>query len=101
MLQAVKPTESVIANQVAARLVNEIIQTSKRIVAIRAEGISAVEAVPATPEQTLPDGRKIPALPARPAIAAVSAEAINAALGKDNCTLLDALKTAIFGEAKA
>jgi hypothetical protein len=101
MLKAITPTESVIANQVAARLVDEIIQISKRIVAIRAEGIPAIEAVPAVPEQTLPDGRKIPARPARPAVAAVSAAAINEALGKDNCTLLDGLKTAIFGTPKA
>jgi hypothetical protein len=101
MLQAITPTESVIANQVAARLVDEIIQISKRIVAIRSEGIPAIEAVKATPEQTLPDGRKMPARPARPAVAAVSAKAINDALGKDNCTLLDALKTAIFGAPKA
>lgn len=96
MLKEITPTESVIANQVAQRLINEIIGMSKRVVAIRAEGIPAVAATPATPEQTLPDGRKVPARPARPATAAISAAAINAALGKDNCDLLDSLKSAIL-----
>lgn len=96
MLQAITPTESVIANQVAQRLVNEIINTAKRVVAIRTEGIPAVEAAPATPEQTLPDGRVIPARPARPATAAISAAAINAALGESNCALLDSIKTSIL-----
>lgn len=101
MLKEITPTESVIANQVAARLVNEIINTAKRVIAIRAEGIPAVAAIEATPEQTLPDGRVMPARPARPATAAISAKAINAALGDSNCALLDALKTAIFGTPKA
>lgn len=92
MLKEITPTESVLANQVAARLVNEILNTAKRVVAIRTEGIPAIAAVPATPEQTLPDGRKIPARPARPAVAGVSPAAIDAALGADNCALLDAVK---------
>jgi hypothetical protein len=96
MLKEITPTESVIANQVAARLVSEILNVAKRVVAVRTNGIPAVAAVPATPEQTLPDGRVIPARPARPAIAAISAEAINAALGKDNCDLLDAIKASIL-----
>jgi chorismate-pyruvate lyase len=96
MLKEITPTESVIANQVAARLVSEILNTAKRVVAIRAEGIPAIAAVPATPEQTLPDGRKIPARPARSAVPAISAEAINAALGTDNCALLDSIKTSLF-----
>lgn len=96
MLKAITPTESVIANQVAARLVSEILNTAKRVVAIRTEGIPAIASAEATPEQTLPDGRKIPARPARPAVPAVSAEAINAALGADNCALLDSIKEAIL-----
>ena len=96
MLKEIIPTESMIANQVAQRLINEIISMSKRVVAIRAEGIPALPAVPATPEQTLPDGRKVPARPARPATTAISAAAINAALGKDNCDLLDAIKASIL-----
>jgi len=96
MLKEITPTESVIANQVAARLVNEILNTAKRVDAIRTEGIPAIAAVEATPEQTLPDGRKIPARPARPAVAAVSAAAINAALGEDNCALLDSIKASIL-----
>jgi hypothetical protein len=96
MLQEITPTESVIANQVAQRLVNEILNTAKRVDAIRSEGIPAVAAVPATPEQPLPDGRVMPARPARPATAAISAAAINAALGKDNCALLDSVKAAIL-----
>ncbi len=96
MLKEITPTESVIANQVAARLVNEILNTAKRVVAIRTQGIPAIAAVPATLEQTLPDGRVIPARPARPAVAAVSAEAINAALGKDSCALLDSIKDLIL-----
>lgn len=96
MLKEITPTESVIANQVAARLVSEILNTAKRVVAIRTEGIPAIAASEATPEQTLPDGRKIPARPARPAVPAVSAEAINAALGADNCALLDSIKDAIL-----
>jgi hypothetical protein len=96
MLQAITPTESVIANQVAARLVNEILNTAKRVDAIRTDGIPAIAASVAAPEQTLPDGRKIPARPARPATAAISAAAINAALGKANCDLLDSLKASIL-----
>lgn len=96
MLKEITPTESVIANQVAARLVSEILNVAKRVVAIRTEGIPAIAAVEATPEQTLPDGRKIPARPARPAVPAISAEAINAALGKDNCDLLDSIKEAVL-----
>lgn len=96
MLKEITPTESVIANQVAARLVSEILNVAKRVEAIRTQGIPAIEAVPATPEQPLPDGRKIPARPARPAVAAVSAAAINAALGEDNCDLLDSIKASIL-----
>ncbi len=96
MLKEITPTESVIANQIAARLVSEIINTAKRVDAIRTAGIPAVAATEATPEQTLPDGRKIPARPARPAVSAVSAAAINAALGKHNCDLLDAIKASIM-----
>lgn len=96
MLKEITPTESVIANQVAARLVSEILNTAKRVDAIRTEGIPAIAAVAATPEQTLPDGRKMPARPARPATAAISAAAINAALGEDNCALLDSIKDAIL-----
>lgn len=96
MLKEITPTESVIANQVAARLVSEILNVAKRVEAIRTEGIPAIAAVAATPEQPLPDGRKIPARPARPATAAISAAAINAALGKDNCDLLDSIKASIL-----
>jgi len=96
MLQAITPTESVIANQVAARLVSEILNVANRVDAIRTDGIPAIEAVPATPEQTLPDGRVIPARPARPAVAAVSAGAIDEALGQANCAILDAVKDALL-----
>jgi hypothetical protein len=96
MIKKITPTESMVANQVAARLITEILNTAKRVVAIRTEGIPAVEASPATTEQTLPNGRKVPARPARPAIAAVSADAINAALGEENCALLDAIKASIL-----
>jgi hypothetical protein len=96
MLKEITPTESVIANQVAARIVSEILNIAKRVNAIRTGGIPAVAAVPSTLEQTLPDGRVMPARPARPAIAAVSADAINAALGKDNCDLLDSIKASIL-----
>lgn len=96
MLKEITPTESVIANQVAARLVSEILNTAKRVDAIRTNGIPAVAAVPITPPQTLPDGRVIPERPARPATAAISAAAINAALGKDNCDLLDTIKASIL-----
>ena len=96
MIKQITPTESVMATQVAQRMVDDIINISKRIAAIRLNGISAVAAVPATLERIFPDGRVIPARPARPAIAAISAEAINAALGKDNCDLLDAIKASIL-----
>ena len=96
MLTEITPTESVMANQVAQRIVTEIVNMSKRIVALRTEGIPAIAASPATPEMTLPDGRKILARPARPAIPAISAEAINAALGKDNCDLLNSIKASIL-----
>jgi hypothetical protein len=96
MLKQITPTESMIANQVAQRIVSEIINMSKRVIAIRNEGVPAVEAIEATPEQTLPNGRKILARPARPATSAVTADAINAALGKENCDLLDSIKVLIL-----
>jgi len=96
MLKEIIPTESVIANQIAARLVNEILNTAKRVDTIRTQGIPAIAAVPATAEQTLLDGRVVPARPGRPAVAAISAAAINAALGKDNCDLLDSIKASIL-----
>lgn len=96
MLKAITPTESVIANQVAARLVNEILNTAKRAVAIRTEGIPAIAAVPATLEQTRPNGRTIPARPERPAVTGVSPAAIDAALGVYNCELLDEIKALLL-----
>jgi len=81
MLTEITPTESVMANQVAQRIVTEIVNLSKRIVVIRTEGIPAIAAS---------------ARPARPAMAAISADAINAALGKDNCDLLDSIKASIL-----
>jgi hypothetical protein len=85
-LQPVATTEVAAANQIAQRIVQEINQTANRIAAIRANGIPAIAAVPAG---TRPDGQPIPA---RPATAAVSAAAIDAALGADNCKLLDEIK---------
>ena len=55
MLQEITPTESMVANQAAQRLVSDILNMSKRVIAIRTQGILAVEGVPETLEQTLPD----------------------------------------------
>lgn len=85
-LQPVAPTESALANQIANRVITEVQQAAQRIAALRATGVPAQAAVAA---QTLPDGRVIPA---RPAVAGVSAAAINTALGTANCALLDEIK---------
>jgi hypothetical protein len=90
-LQPVATTEVAAANQIAQRIVQEINQTASRIAALRANGIPAVAAVPAGVN---PNGQPIPA---RPATAAVSAAAIDAALGTENRQLLDAIKDLLIG----
>jgi hypothetical protein len=97
MLKEVSPTEDVLANQVAQRLVQQVAGLTQQIVSIRANGVPAVPAVEAAPAQLLADGRTIPARPARQAIPAISPEAIDKALGADNCMLFDSLKVAIVG----
>lgn len=88
-LQPIAPTETALANQVAQRIIQDALNTAKRINEIRTNGLPAVAAQPETP---MPNGQT---RPAQPAIPAVSAEAINAALGEDNCAILDALKAAL------
>ena len=83
-LQPIEPTEVVLANQVAQRIVQEITGTGTRIAAIVANGIPAQPAV----EASEVNGRVIPA---RPAQAAISAANIKAALGSANCAVIDAL----------
>jgi len=94
-LQPVAPTEVVLANQIAARMIQEVMQTAARINELRAKGIAAQPAVAAVAASTGPQGQPIPAQPARPAVAGVSAAAIDAALGEDNCALLDEIRTAL------
>ena len=90
-LQPIQQTEGATASQVANAIVNQIMLLTQRVEKLRDEGLPAI---PATPEKTLPNGQ---VLPARPAVPAVSVDAINAALGADNCALLDSLKAAIKG----
>ena len=90
-LQPIQQTEGVTASQVANAIVHQIMLLTKRVEKLRDEGMPAI---PAAPEKTLPNGQVVPA---RPASEAVSPEAINAALGADNCALLDSLKASIKG----
>ena len=85
-LQPIAPTEVVAGNQVAQRIIQEITQLAARIDSIRTDGIPAVAA---TPAGTHPTGQTYPA---RPATAGISAAVINAALGAQNCELLDDVK---------
>jgi hypothetical protein len=88
-LQPVVPTESVAANQIAARIVNQILQIASQVDSLRAGGIAARDATAAV---VMPSGQ---VRPAQPAVAAVSPEAINSALGANNNAILDALKSAV------
>lgn len=90
-LEPIIPTEEVAASQIAARMTNEVIQVSKQFNELRTVGVPARAAVA---EQTLPDGRVIPA---RPAVQGVSAAAINNALGVANRAIFDALKEVVEG----
>ena len=89
-LQPVQLSEAASATQVAQGIIHQIGLLADRIDAIRVNGIPAVGAQ----EAQVINGRPVPARPAR---AAISSEAINEALGADNCVLLDSLKAAIKG----
>lgn len=88
-LQPVTPTEAVAATQIAQRFVGQVSQLAKVIAETRKNGIPAVAAREAG---TGPNGQVIPA---RPATAAISAAAIDAALGPENCAILDTLAEAL------
>jgi len=88
-LQPVAVTTDELAKNVARQILQQIKSVKDNVAKIRSEGIAARPEVPA---RTLEDGRVIPASAAVPAIPAA---AIDAALGKENCALLDSLKTAI------
>jgi len=88
-LQPVAITTDELAKNVARQILNQIKSVKDNIAKIRAEGVPSRPAVAA---RTLEDGRVIPAAAAVPAI---PASAINAALGAENCALLDSIKTAI------
>lgn len=85
-LEPIEITESTSANLIAKRSLDKIKQLVTEISTLRETGIPSRAAVAA---QTLADGRVIAA---RPAVAGVSAEAINAAFGAVNCAKLDAVK---------
>jgi hypothetical protein len=88
-LQPVAVTTDELAKNIARQILNQIKSVKDNIAKIRAEGVPARPAVAA---RTLEDGRIIPASAAVPAIPAT---AIDAALGAENCALLDSIKTAI------
>jgi len=88
-LQPVAVTTDELAKNVARQILNQIKSIKDNVAKLRAEGVPARPAVAA---RTLEDGRVIPA---SPAVAAIPAAAIDAALGKENCALLDGIKDAI------
>ena len=77
------------ATQVASAAINQIFNLAKRINKLRAEGVPEI---PAQEARTGPNGRE---LPAREAVSGVTAEEINAALGEENCAILDQIKAAV------
>jgi hypothetical protein len=91
-LQPLEPTEDLIAHQIAQRSLAQLVQAAQQIVTLRTAGVPAVAAIPATPEETLPDGRKVSARPARPATIAISAAALDKAYKQSNCEVLDQIK---------
>ncbi len=82
-LEPVTPSEAALASQYAQRVVQDLTNVAKRIADIRTNGVAAVAA---QAERDLGDGRIAPARPAQPA---VSAAAIDSALGATNRQLLD------------
>jgi hypothetical protein len=88
-LQPIEPTADELAKNVARQILQQIGNTAKQVAKLRADGVPAVAARAA---QTLPDGRIIPAVEARPA---VTGARIDAALGQSNVAILSALSTAL------
>lgn len=88
-LQPVAVTTDELAKNVARQILQQVKFIKDNVSKLRAEGVPARLAVP---PRTLEDGRVIPA---SPAVAAIPAAAIDAALGAENCALLDSLKDAI------
>jgi hypothetical protein len=88
-LQPVAVTTDELAKNVARQILNQINSIKNNVVKLRAEGVPAR---PAVAERVSEDGRVFPAIPAVPAIPAA---AIDAALGAENCALLDGIKDAI------
>lgn len=85
------PSADVLAAQAAQQLVMQALQTSKRTADMLDNGIPARHAQEA---RELPDGRVIAAVPAVPAI---SAAALRAAIGEANVTKLEAARSALLG----
>jgi hypothetical protein len=88
-LQPIPVTTDELAKNVARQILQQIKSVRDNVNKLRTEGVPAR---PAVPERELPDGRIIPATPAVPAI---TADAINAALGTANCELLDEMRDAL------
>jgi len=88
-LQPIPVTTNELAKNVARQILQQVKSVKNNVSKLRTEGVPAR---PATPGRTLPDGRVIPATPAA---IAISSDAINAALGVDNCEILDKIKDAI------
>lgn len=84
-IQNIDVTTDELAKNVARQILQQISSTRNNIAKLREEGVPAR---PATPARELPDGRVIPA---SPAVAAITAAAINTALGEANCAILDDL----------
>jgi hypothetical protein len=88
-LQPILVTKDDLAKNVARQILQQIKSVRDSVVKIRSEGVPARLA---TEERTLPDGRVIPASAGVPAI---PASAIDAALGAENCAVLDEIKNLI------
>ena len=88
-LQPIDTTADEVSKQVARQVLQQVVTTATQIAKIRKEGIPAVAA---RPEQVLPDGRKTPAVAARPAITGAD---VDKALGATNVAILSALSTAL------
>jgi diacylglycerol kinase family enzyme len=88
-LQPIPVTNDESAKNIARQILQQIKFLKENIERLRTKGVPSR---PASPERVLADGRVIPAMPAA---IAISPDAINAALGVDNCEILDKIKDAI------
>lgn len=88
-LQPINTTADELAKQIARQILHQIVTTATQISKLRKDGMPAVAA---RPEQVLPDGRKIPATEARPAVTGAE---VDKALGTANVAILSALSDAL------